>query len=215
MRAHASDDKRTGFILLNAIFLAIAYCAVALRYLSRHRQGTKIGKDDVLITVALILVTGHAVCLCVATHFGMGRRGIFVTEIKSLAITATIAQCFYNSSIPCIKLSILFIFGLIFQRTTGWFTPSLYITGIFVFAYSFAQVFVYLLRCVPISSLWTPNEAVHAVCLNFRTAIIVFGIINIVTDWVILALPIPVVVGLRMETRTKWTLCGLFVWGGL
>lgn len=44
--------------------------------------------------------------------------------------------------------------------------------------------------------------------------IIVFGIINIVTDWWILALPVPVVMGLHMEKRTKWSICALFMLGG-
>lgn len=54
MKAHASDDKRTGFIVMNAVFLAMACGAVGLRFLARHRIGTKIGWDDVLIVFALV-----------------------------------------------------------------------------------------------------------------------------------------------------------------
>ena len=129
--------------------------------------------------------------------------------------TATVAQVFYNCSIPAIKLSILALYARIFRRTAGWFTPAITATAIFVASYSLAQIFVYLLRCLPISALWDPSKEDTAKCINFRTAIIVFGIINIVTDWLILALPVPVIFGLKMERRTKWSLLGLFFWGGL
>ena len=39
----------------SAIFLAIATIAVILRFTSRHKQKQKIGADDVLIVIALIL----------------------------------------------------------------------------------------------------------------------------------------------------------------
>jgi len=54
MRAHASDDKRLGFVIMNASFLGLACGAVALRFMARHRVGTKIGMDDVLICFALV-----------------------------------------------------------------------------------------------------------------------------------------------------------------
>jgi hypothetical protein len=45
------------------------------------------------------------------------------------------------------------------------------------------------------------------------SAIIVFGVINIVTDWFILLLPIPIVLGLRLDSRKKWSICSLFLIG--
>lgn len=48
-----------------------------------------------------------------------------------------------------------------------------------------------------------------------HTAIVAFGVINIITDWWILALPIPIVMSLSLERRTKWTICSLFLMGGV
>ena len=76
-----------------------------------------------------------------------------------------------------------------------------------------------------------PGE--EAVCLNFKagalhvvilqvqatrlteTAIIAFGVINIFSDIYILALPIPVVLGLQLDKRTKISVCSLFLVGSV
>ena len=56
----------------------------------------------------------------------------------------------------------------------------------------------------------------HRKHINLRRLVIVsFGIINILTDWYILALPLPIVLGLKLEPRTKWSICSLFMIGGL
>ncbi|KAF2176569.1 hypothetical protein K469DRAFT_399965 [Zopfia rhizophila CBS 207.26] len=216
MLAHEDDDRRLWFIGVNAACLGVAYVAIGLRFLCRYRVGTKAGWDDWLIMIAGFLVTGHVACLFQTVKFGMGRHAVpHVTDIKGFALTALIAQTFYNLAIPAVKLSILSLYSRIFHRTTGWFTPTLYVTALFVFLYTIPQCFAYIFQCVPIESLWRDlGPGMKVYCINFKAVIIVFGIINIVTDWWILALPIPVVLGLRMEKRTKWSLCALFLLGG-
>jgi hypothetical protein len=80
-----------------------------------------------------------------------------------------VAQTCYNLCIATVKLSILCLYARIFQRTHGWFRPTLYVAGLFVFSYTIPQCFVYILQCMPISSLWTeygPGNTV--VCINFK-----------------------------------------------
>jgi hypothetical protein len=112
--------------------------------------------------------------------------------------------------------------------------PTLWMTSAFVALSAIPPVFVYVLQCTPIHSLWSevgPGEKV--VCLNFKagtsqlfrrasgcrkltmTAIIVFGIINIASDIFILSLPIPVVWGLQLDKRTKLSVCALFLVGSV
>ncbi|KAF2679232.1 hypothetical protein K458DRAFT_408274 [Lentithecium fluviatile CBS 122367] len=69
-------------------------------------------------------------------------------------------------------------------------------------------------------------------CLNFKAgliplrsiflnsgltekAVIAFGVIHILSDIYILVLPIPVVLGLQLEKRTKWSVCSLFLVGSV
>ncbi|KAF2658330.1 hypothetical protein K491DRAFT_276662 [Lophiostoma macrostomum CBS 122681] len=214
MRAHADDNRAPLFVAVNGVCVGLVYFALIMRFISRMKIKTKIGLDDWLIALAALLVTSHVICLIVACHYGMGRHAIFVTNVRTFSIIMLVAQTFYNLCIATVKLSILCLYARIFQRTLGWFTPTLYVTALFVFLYTVPQCFVYIFQCVPISSLWTEyGPGYRVVCINFKTAIIAFGIINIITDWFILALPIPVVLGLRLDTRKKWSICSLFLIG--
>ncbi|ORY00952.1 hypothetical protein BCR34DRAFT_101650 [Clohesyomyces aquaticus] len=214
-QTHRGEDRRSWFLGLNVAFLGLAYAAVGLRLVSRLKIGTKVGLDDWLICVAALLLTGHASCLFAAVVFGMGRHAIMIQNPKGFALASIVAQTFYNICTPTIKLSILALYSRIFHRTQTWFTPTLYVTALFVLLTTFPQCFTYIFKCVPISSLWEdPRPRAKVYCINFQAVIVSFGIINILTDWWILALPIPVVMNLQMERRTKWSVCALFLLGG-
>ncbi|KAF2876436.1 hypothetical protein BDV95DRAFT_458081, partial [Massariosphaeria phaeospora] len=121
----------------------------------------------------------------------------------------------YNVCIPCIKLSILCLYARIFARATAWFTPTLYLTAVFILLLTIPQSFTHIFQCIPVESLWRdfgPGFKVY--CINFQAAIVSIGVLHIVTDWFILALPVPVIFSLKLEPRAKWTICSLFFIGG-
>jgi hypothetical protein len=115
-----------------------------------------------------------------------------------------------------IKFSILCLYGRIFVETAPWFSRTLWVTAAFILLVTVPQCILYIFQCIPIDSLWTEYAPGYPIkCLNFRIVIVAFGVINIITDWWILALPIPVVMGLSLQRRTKWSICSLFLVGGV
>ncbi|KAF2737795.1 hypothetical protein EJ04DRAFT_430322, partial [Polyplosphaeria fusca] len=214
--AHANDDRRPIFIAANVVFLVLAFVAVGLRFFARRKSKTPLGWDDWLICLAAALLTGHVTCLLWCVRLGMGRHTIYITDVKGFLITSLFAETFYNLSIPATKLSILALYRRIFSRATGWFTATLNCTALFVILYTIPQCFTYVFRCVPVESLWTEyGPGTKVTCVNFQAIMVSFGIINIITDWFILLLPLPVLLGLKLERRAKWSICVLFLLGGL
>lgn len=120
------------------------------------------------------------------------------------------AECLYNSTIPVVKVSILCFYRRIFPQR--WFKHSLLGLGLFVSGYGIAQLFGDIFQCVPLRKLWastTPGR-----CINFEALIIAGGVINIVTDFVILGLPMPLLWHLGVPTRKKRLLSIVFSVGG-
>ena len=117
----------------------------------------------------------------------------------------------YNVSIAVIKLSILFLYGRIFVQP--WFKKALIALGAFVIAYSIAQIFGDIFQCVPIKSLWDPS--VSGYCINYPDLIIIMGVINIVTEIIMLVLPLPLLWRLQLSRSRKSLLTVLFTMGGL
>ena len=86
--------------------------------------------------------------------------------------------------------------------------------GGFVIAYSIAGVLGTILQCVPPSVLLKSGES-SRVCINFRALITAMAVVNIVTDVIILSLPIPLVWSLQVSKSRRWQLVINFSLGGL
>lgn len=117
----------------------------------------------------------------------------------------------YNVSIPATKLSILFLYKRIFPQP--WFNRTLMGLGAFIIAYSIAQIFGDIFQCIPVSSLWGATVAKH--CIDYPKLIISMGVVNTITDIVMLALPIPLLWNLNLSLARKRLLTALFLMGGL
>ena len=81
-------------------------------------------------------------------------------------------------------------------------------------AYSAAQFFGDIFQCTPVNYLWDKTVS-GGHCIDFGILVIVGGVVNTVTDVVMLILPMPVLWKLQMSTRKKWTVSAIFLMGGL
>lgn len=76
------------------------------------------------------------------------------------------------------------------------------------------QVLVTIFQCSPVSGFW--NRIDGSQCnIDLRVFFASVSVINIVTDVVILALPMPYVIGLKRSAGQKVAVCGIFLTGSL
>ncbi|KAF1950352.1 hypothetical protein CC80DRAFT_578239 [Byssothecium circinans] len=215
MRAHIDDDRRPLLIGTNVSFILIAVVAVVMRFWARKKIMARLGIDDWLIAGAGVAIVFHGSFVLSTLEYGMGRHVILATNPRMMTISNLVAMAFYNICLTLTKLSILALYARMFCRANGWLNPALWGLGIFVLLLGIVQPFVYIFQCVPIYSLWREMPVGEkAVCLNFSLAIVIFGGIHIATDWMLLLLPIPVILSLQLDKRTKVTICSLFLIGG-
>ncbi|PVH97155.1 hypothetical protein DM02DRAFT_598020, partial [Periconia macrospinosa] len=212
MRAHIHEDRRHYVIGMHSGFLVLGVLSVILRFLSRIKIGAKLGKDDWLILIALVSLAGHAIPCMVIVRFGVGRHVLLISDPQGIALANLVGATAYSLTLMFTKLSILALYHRIFSLTRGWM-PTLYTIAGFVIALGLIQPFVYIFQCIPISATWEGIE--NAKCINFGLAIIILGAIHIVTDWLLLFLPIPVVLGLQLSNRVKASICSLFMVGAV
>ena len=135
-----------------------------------------------------------------------------VTDMEQVLLTA---QTFYCISIGTIKLSILFFYDRIFGILKPMFRSVALVTGGFVIAYIVAGILGILLQCVPLRVLWEPPNDDPPGCIRVSTLITTLGVVNIVTDIIILSLPLPLVWRLQLSKVRRWQLVVAFSLGGL
>lgn len=196
---HFNDDKSNQIIYSFGISLGFAIIAVLLRFLARHLNRASLGADDWTIVVGLFLAIGYVVGQSVGIYYGLGKHAVRVTDPVALARTINASVPFYISSLSATKASILLLYRRIFPNRR--FHIILWAIGAFVLAFTVANVLFIIFQCRPISAGFNP--LIKAKCINNEAAVLVVAILTIITDFIILCLPLPLVWKLQLPMSRK------------
>ena len=98
-------------------------------------------------------------------------------------------------------------------------TKSLFRTGVFVvmgvvFAYNIALMLSLIFACRPIAKNWDATIMTGS-CINRPAVYLANGVLNVVTDFIILLMPLPMIRGLHLPLRQKILLGAMFSVGSL
>lgn len=110
-----------------------------------------------------------------------------------------------------IKLSILAFYARIFPQK--WFQWTVWGNAVFMALWGCAGVCGNIFQCIPIQFLWDPTLDGH--CIQYGIFATVLGALTVVTDLIILVIPMPLVWKLHITKRKKWRLSTVFAFGGV
>ncbi|KAL2266771.1 hypothetical protein VTJ83DRAFT_6123 [Remersonia thermophila] len=203
--AKAGESNTAWIMAVLTIFHVLALAFVGLRVYARAIIIKTFGKDDVLMVLsALCAVVGYAV-FCVQAGLGLGKHqwtippGDFV-KFQHAGFVQSIVSA--GLALGLLKMSIGF--NLLRLSQTRWYSWSLWVAIIFVFAYTILGMMVFLVQCKPMEASW--NRSVAGKCMELAT-FIKFALLNtgfnIFTDVLFASLPIPIIWTLKMKKRVK------------
>ena len=109
------------------------------------------------------------------------------------------------------KISTLLLFARIFPNTN--FRRILWAVGLFISIYSAIMVITVIFQCRPIERIW--DSEINAECIDISKLWMVMASLNVVTDFIIVCLPLPQLWELQMPRGTKLQLIGIFSIGSL
>lgn len=119
----------------------------------------------------------------------------------------------YFTTSALIKASLLLLYYRYFGISKR-FRWALYTCGAIIACWYIAVTFSTIFQCTPVSAFWD-RTIQHAKCVDLVQFSIGSGITNLLTDVMILCLPMPMVWSLHMNRAQKWTLTGIFFLGFL
>lgn len=210
-QAHIHDDRSNDIIISHAICLSLALIAIVLRFLSRHIGKVRLEPDDWMIVASFIFASGEVACGLLAVHYGGGKHAILVTDPIAFAKVVLATEVLYNPSIACVKFSILLLYRRIFPSRA--FRRYLYVVGAIIFTYSWINVITAIFQCRPIAAAWDLSIT-NATCVQLNIEIVVFAVLNCVTDLTTICLPMPILWRLQIPLRRRLQLVALFLAGG-
>jgi phage-related holin len=121
------------------------------------------------------------------------------------------AQTPYKVTVGLNKLSICFLYMRLFVTRRFRIACGIVI-GVLI-AWSIGAVVATVCQCIPIAASW--DKSVEANCIDKPRFWVAYAVVNILTDVLVLGLPIPPVLRLQLSSRDKLLVCATFLMGAL
>ncbi|KAK1711435.1 hypothetical protein BDP67DRAFT_405879 [Colletotrichum lupini] len=201
---------------------ALAAIAVALRFLARRIQSNKLWLEDWLITVSLTAAAVHVfISIGYMIPNGTGEH-IWVaptSATRAWAIGLFVSEVAYTVTLSTVKWSTLALYWRIFnaRKSIRYYIWAL--AGI-VLAWFIAVILVTIFQCLPVHAFWARYDTVNPLSSDQYTCgvdVKMFfkgnSIPNIITDALVVLLPIPYVWKLQLHKAQKFALAGIFALG--
>ncbi|BCS03797.1 uncharacterized protein AKAW2_70675A [Aspergillus luchuensis] len=222
MNARSDSDVPYNGDALIGVSVAIAVVQIVVviaRFYTRRRlQQLAFALDDYLILLALIASLGQSALYIILVKLaGVGHhmeyveetpeklvileKGLYANEILDFPFTVTPA-----------KISILVFYLRIF--TTRSFKIMAYIVGAIVLGHGLGILFAAIFQCWPIAYVWDKTIEGGS-CFNQLAFYRYVSPPNILTDVLILIMPLPYVWKLHTRKGQKLALTGVFLLGSL
>ncbi|KAF2087061.1 hypothetical protein K490DRAFT_1925, partial [Saccharata proteae CBS 121410] len=174
------------------------------------------GKDDTFMFIAWLCSLGFAAASYVSVRWGVGLlTNDAPPEWATSAIKAVYAiEIFYYLSLYFIKMSLLFLYlRLSSSQKTTRFWKSTVVTMVLVTLHFLSTVVVFSIQCVPMEKYWNPT--VPGFCISITAFFYSTNIFTIITDVVILALPISTLWQVQRPRKQRLAIVGAFLVGGV
>ncbi|KAL5866754.1 hypothetical protein ACKVWC_010648 [Pyricularia oryzae] len=204
--------QQCGFAILFG-FTGVALLVSCLRIYSRISTKT-FGLDDALIIIAMILSVAHTTASYMYmkyAYIGFHVEDIPWNDPEVSRIWMYIINVVYNPILAIVKMSVL-----IFLLRLGGYKTGVRRTILAVGAVNLLMMIGCLLamifQCFPFEYNWRP-WAVDGTCINQPAYYVARAVLNVITDIVVLIVPIWIFWDLKVNKKVRWALIFVFMLG--
>ncbi len=152
-----------------------------------------------------------AIQTAVVYGYGMHKADLTADEQEAALMWFFIAQTPYKVTVCLNKVSVILLYLRIFVAKS--FRLASFAVLFVVVGYGIGGIAATIWQCVPIRGAW--DKSTTATCINSDIFWVAYAVLNIVTDVMVMALPIVPIMKLQLKLRDRILLCGVFTLGGL
>ncbi|KAK1844623.1 integral membrane protein [Colletotrichum chrysophilum] len=211
--AFRAESRADEVYAIHLTFFLLSIISVLARLAAARVSGRRFTWDDWLAIASLVFIAGVFTGTMLWLRFGLGRHEVVVQEEDPMNIVYFYQTIFANE--------ILYPFGLatarlslvvLYHRIFGLFNARYYLYGLmaFIMAWAIYATLPLILACNPVSNFWTN----HKNCIDISKLYISIAVGSIITDFILIILPMPYAAQLRMSWYKKMLLLMSFVFGG-
>ena len=149
--------------------------------------------------------------LAIHHGYGMHKGDLDKPDLKMALKLFFIAQTPYKATVCLNKVAAILLYLRLF--VTQSFRISAFVVMAIVVGFSIGGICSTIWQCVPIAGAW--DKTIDAKCIDSDKFWVAYAVLNILTDVMVLGLPIPSIMRLQMSAREKRLLSGVLLLGGL
>ncbi|KAI1202541.1 hypothetical protein F5X97DRAFT_213151 [Nemania serpens] len=210
----SSSTLQSVAISITIAFAAVAFLVVCTRVAGRL-SSHQFGLDDILVCIAMVLsiLETIATYMFIKTNF-IGIRWQDVPPhdpIRGLIWNYAVA-ILYNPILALAKTSLLLLLLRLFGQKAGVKRFIAWVNRANI-GMMIAVFFATVVQCIPVQKTWQPS--LEGTCIDRKILFTALSSFNIITDILIIALPLSIFIGLRIPRRTKIALILVFLLGFL
>jgi fucose permease len=212
---HGDFEGRSGAVLaVTIIMVSLSTAFVFFRILSRVAIVKKLSVDDYFMVLAWMTACGLCSAIAYGTAWGLGRHEKDIPDSwqASLRRANYAFTVLYQPALMALKTSILG-FYLTFSTTNKIFKWACIATLLVVNAGGFALTMLTVFQCRPISVTFDAITPACAHCTDIVTIYLSSAPLNLITDFAMLFLPMPILTGMRLPRKQKIVLIITFSFG--
>ncbi|KAK8240245.1 phosphatidylserine decarboxylase [Phyllosticta capitalensis] len=195
-------------------FTGAAFVTVLLRVYVRAFMLRFVGPDDYLMMVAMSLSILTYACFIVEVQYGLGKHTAVMMVDADGYKMFTLWLYVHSIVVMCAVSSVKISIGLFLLRVVERTKYQRFMWGMIVFLICFTLTCACTLifQCSPIAAAWdfALRARTNAKCFSmntFRNIGMFNSVVNILTDVLFATLPIPLIMKLKVNLRTRLTLC--------
>lgn len=205
-------------ITVAALFTTLGTVVLLLRLANTLLRSRPVGPDDLAMYAAFAAAAGYTIASVIALRWGVGLHDSELPAGWAVqALKATYAvEIFYYLAVFGVKVSILCMYlrlsaglgkGNRLRVLTLWMLALLALHFV-------STVVVAGVQCVPMSRFWNP-ETTEGYCINITAFFYSTNVFTILTDLIILALPMRTFWRMQMASSRKAGVIAIFAVGGV
>ncbi|KAG9189156.1 hypothetical protein G6011_06024 [Alternaria panax] len=211
-----NSSRQPMFLIVTGVLLLFSTTAVALRLYCRFTFIRHVGLDDKFMVCAWTIAVALGIQNGFHISWGTGRHNADLDA--SIIMVPTFKhwyayQLVYPLALLFVKASILALYYRIFTQTR--FRYAVYAVGIFVTVQTIVITFVNAFECGTKEPwrAWVPTFPQG--CNDLARTYFAMASVNILTDILILVMPVRAFAQLKLQRAKRFALLGVFMVGGV
>nr|XP_036577748.1 uncharacterized protein CTRU02_12268 [Colletotrichum truncatum]KAF6784807.1 hypothetical protein CTRU02_12268 [Colletotrichum truncatum] len=212
----AAESNTARIIAVVTAIHLLALTSVGLRLYVRLWVIKSPWWDDWTIILASLCAAGGWVVFLIQANHGLGKHFLTINKKHDYVVyqKAGFWQSIISAGGAFMWLKVSIALSLLRLTDSNWYKGALRATIAFTVVYCVGGMFPFFLHCRPMSGFW--DKSINPKCAD-RNVLDQFGVVNtglnILTDIVLAALPVPIIMKLQMKRRIRAYVIGILSLG--